>query len=314
LLLDGDSASPVDLDSAAPGVQGIALPAAPWSMAFSPDGRFVYATSCSNEFQGLMKIDLQSNVLARAIPAGGFPNSVAVSDDGTLAVTAGGPTSIVDLLTDTVVAELPGSADGVAIDKARNRAFSLMRSAFDAELLTLNISDPPNTTVSSSTPLSDPSRPGGSVGQSLRRIGDFLYATLYATAGTSNSEIVVLDVSVDPPRLVRRVSFGSSAFGQVVARPADKIPPVVSIVAPLQNARYQLRQTVAANYSCADPGTVVQCTGSVPVGAAIDTSRLGANTFVVNAADSAGNVSSVLVNYTVEAGPSGRPTPPPRPR
>jgi UDP-3-O-[3-hydroxymyristoyl] glucosamine N-acyltransferase len=44
---------------------------------------------------------------------------------------------------------------------------------------------------------------------------------LYAAASTNNSEIVVLDISVEPPQIVARQSFGVGAFSQVVLRPTS---------------------------------------------------------------------------------------------
>ena len=95
--------------------------------------------------------------------------------------------------------------------------------------------------------------------------------------------------------------------------PVDTTPPTVTMVAPTQNARYLIQQRVPASYSCADPSTVTLCSGSVPVGTLIDTSRLGPKTFFVTATDGRGNTGSTLINYTVEAHPATLPpTTPPR--
>jgi DNA-binding beta-propeller fold protein YncE len=136
LIIDGDAASAIDLDPSTPGVQGIALPNTPWKMPFSPDRHFAYATVCDPPPSAILKIDLQQNAYVKTIPSS-LPfavNSLAVSDDGTLAVVAGGGfyVGIIDLTTDSEVAagEIGGSNccgvnDGVAIDNARQRAYVL---------------------------------------------------------------------------------------------------------------------------------------------------------------------------------------------
>ena len=94
----------------------------------------------------------------------------------------------------------------------------------------------------------------------------------------------------------------------------DTTPPTVTMVVPTQNARYLIQQRVTVSYSCADLSTVVLCSGSLPVGALLDTARLGPKTFFVTATDGRGNTGSTLINYTVEARPSTLPpaTPPRR--
>ena len=93
----------------------------------------------------------------------------------------------------------------------------------------------------------------------------------------------------------------------------DTTTPTVTLVAPTQNARYSIKQSVPASYSCTDPSTVILCSGSLPVGALIDTARKGAFTFIVTATDGQGNTGSTLVNYTVEAGPGAPPVKPDKP-
>jgi acetyltransferase-like isoleucine patch superfamily enzyme len=229
LIIDGNTATATDLDPNTPGIQGIAVPNPPWKMAFTADGHFAYATQCA--FPGaILKIDLQQNTFVTAIPSQlSIVNSVAVSDDGTLAVVAGDDdrTGIIDLATGAEVAvHLFGTGfnDGVAIDKARQRAYVLNNTGGTATVLVIDISDPKNPTLSSTAVLNDPLKTGDYEGLSLRRIGDLLYATLYLAAGTFDSEIVVVDVSVEPPQVLRRESFGVDAFSEVVRRPTAATP------------------------------------------------------------------------------------------
>lgn len=83
----------------------------------------------------------------------------------------------------------------------------------------------------------------------------------------------------------------------------DTKAPVITITSPAANQSIPQGATVAAAYSC-DDGTgvgVASCTGTVPVGAAIDTSSPGTKTFTVTAADNEGKVSTSSVTYTVTA-------------
>jgi hypothetical protein len=92
--------------------------------------------------------------------------------------------------------------------------------------------------------------------------------------------------------------------GPIAGNRIDKKASTITITAPA-SATYVFGQAVAASYTCADGGSGVgSCAGPVPSGENIDTSSLGANTFTVNARDNVGNISSLLVNYTVIAAPT----------
>jgi hypothetical protein len=87
----------------------------------------------------------------------------------------------------------------------------------------------------------------------------------------------------------------------------DTTAPTISIAAPAANAVYSLGASVAASYSCADEAGgsgLASCQGSVPSGRALETSTPGAHTFTVSAADSAGNVATQTVTYTVVGTPA----------
>jgi len=82
----------------------------------------------------------------------------------------------------------------------------------------------------------------------------------------------------------------------------DRTAPAISVATPPAGAVYGLGESAAADYSCADePGGsgVAACAGTVPDGAAVDTSSVGQKTFTVEASDNAGNESSQSVTYTV---------------
>ena len=84
----------------------------------------------------------------------------------------------------------------------------------------------------------------------------------------------------------------------------DDTAPQITVSAPAEAAAYSLHETVTAQYSCDDDtDPAPTCQGSVPSGAAIDTSSLGAHTFTVATSDAAGNTASTTVQYTVVAPP-----------
>jgi hypothetical protein len=81
----------------------------------------------------------------------------------------------------------------------------------------------------------------------------------------------------------------------------------VQISSPVDGATYTHGQVVAARYGCQDalsgPG-IKSCTGTVAIGAAIDTSTPGRYTFTVTATSKDGLTGTASVTYTVAAGPS----------
>jgi hypothetical protein len=98
---------------------------------------------------------------------------------------------------------------------------------------------------------------------------------------------------------------GNTASQSVTYTVVDVTAPAISVTTPAAGGVYSVGQSVAAAYSCADePGGsgVATCTGTVPVGAAIDTSSVGEKTFTVNATDQAGNPASTSVTYRVVDG------------
>ncbi|HMD45721.1 MAG TPA: hypothetical protein VKG43_06155, partial [Acidimicrobiales bacterium] len=87
--------------------------------------------------------------------------------------------------------------------------------------------------------------------------------------------------------------------GPISANMVDKAPPTVTITAPV-NGSYAIGQTVDASYSCDDGGSgVASCSGTVPSGAALDTSTPGTYTFSVTGTDNVGNTTVASVTYTV---------------
>jgi hypothetical protein len=76
----------------------------------------------------------------------------------------------------------------------------------------------------------------------------------------------------------------------------DTMPPTISVATPVAGGLYGLNATVPASFTCADEGSGVDsCVGP----ATLDTSTVGAHSFVVTATDLAGNVGETTVNYFV---------------
>lgn len=80
----------------------------------------------------------------------------------------------------------------------------------------------------------------------------------------------------------------------------DRLPPQITIAAPLDGAEAAIGSTLSAAFSCTDGGSgVATCTGSTANGAALDTATPGPHSFTVAATDAAGNGSIVTVGYWV---------------
>ena len=95
---------------------------------------------------------------------------------------------------------------------------------------------------------------------------------------------------------------GNPASKSVSYSVRDSSAPSIAFTNPTDGAVYTLGQKVVAGYSCADEPNgsgVATCEGTLPVGAKLDTSRVGAKTFTVRTSDRAGNADSRTVSYSV---------------
>jgi hypothetical protein len=87
-----------------------------------------------------------------------------------------------------------------------------------------------------------------------------------------------------------------------VAPAVDTAAPTIAIATPAEGTAYTLGQVVDASYACADEASgsgLATCVGTAPNGSPIDTASVGAKTFTVNAADTAGNTNTLTHNYSV---------------
>jgi hypothetical protein len=79
----------------------------------------------------------------------------------------------------------------------------------------------------------------------------------------------------------------------------DTTPPSVTITRPAHGAVYSPNSSVTAAYACSDSAGIASCTGTLPNGAAIDTSTSGTFLFGVTATDNNGTTTSSWSTYTV---------------
>jgi hypothetical protein len=96
---------------------------------------------------------------------------------------------------------------------------------------------------------------------------------------------------------------GNEASAGVNNVDVDLTLPSITISTP-NGGTYLLNQVVAADYGCDDTGGsgVSSCVGPVAKGSAIDTGSVGSKDFIVDAADVAGNTSSLSTSYMVGYG------------
>ena len=91
--------------------------------------------------------------------------------------------------------------------------------------------------------------------------------------------------------------------GPIAGNMIDRKAPQITLTTPADGGVYQFNKTVLAAFACVDGGSgAATCAGTVANGAAIDTSSVGAKSFVVTASDAVGNVSSTTVSYAVATG------------
>ncbi|MBI1787348.1 MAG: hypothetical protein HYR60_07335, partial [Acidobacteria bacterium] len=93
---------------------------------------------------------------------------------------------------------------------------------------------------------------------------------------------------------------GNSASATFSGINIDKTAPVIAITTPANGASFARNAVVNASFACTDAASgIATCSGTVANGAGIDTSTLGAKTFLVAATDKAGNPATLSYSYTV---------------
>src|SRR5262249_33083646 len=94
---------------------------------------------------------------------------------------------------------------------------------------------------------------------------------------------------------------GNCTTAGVTGNKIDRRAPAIVVTTPANGAVYQWNQVVNAAYTCSDGGSgPFGCAGTVANLSPIDTSSPGSKSFVVNATDAVGNMSSATVTYDVK--------------
>jgi hypothetical protein len=99
---------------------------------------------------------------------------------------------------------------------------------------------------------------------------------------------------------------GNAKLDSVKLFVPDTTAPTITIASPAEGATFTQARPVPVTYSCVDPDVdgaqasgLAGCAGDVASGALLDTSTPGAHTFTVKATDAAGNLATLVRNYTV---------------
>lgn len=151
------------------------------------------------------------------------------------------------------------------------------------------------------------------------RAGDTCAGVLTAAAGTDSvgmsggqlapgssctmSATVVAAATGALSDMTSQVTSNEGGIGNAASAALTVIgPPTIALSSPASGRVYAFRQAVRARYSCADdpsgPG-VASCTGNVPSGSLINTSKAGKHTFTVTAISGDGGVATDVVSYSV---------------
>jgi len=194
-----------------------------WDMGFSPDGRFGYAhVACqpTNGAPGIHVIDLDLNQVVGFIPVSRKINAMAVSPDGRLAVAVefGGDYVItIDLVIEAEVAVLDCSAFPADCPFSRTEGVKFSADGLHAvitdgngRLNVIDVSDPSNPSLISSTPVST----GGL--WDLEVAGDRAYLVSFG----GMADVISFDLSDLSNPIQLGTGFAGGVFGfQLALRP-----------------------------------------------------------------------------------------------
>ncbi len=113
--------------------------------------------------------------------------------------------------------------------------------------------------------------------------------------------LIIWDLDHDLMRRVRTPDL-SNPQTQTASFAQDLEGPAIEIAQPLEGAQFKQGQEHIADFSCSDSDSGLEsCVGSVADGAAIDTSKIGYQTFTVTAKDKAGTETTKSVTYVVNS-------------
>jgi hypothetical protein len=95
------------------------------------------------------------------------------------------------------------------------------------------------------------------------------------------------------------VQSAAGYTSRTVSIKRDATAPMITLSSPANGAIYSVGENVTSSFDCTDDW-MQSCAGNVADGAPLDTGTAGTWTFTVNAADLAGNTSTLVRTYTVE--------------
>jgi outer membrane protein assembly factor BamB len=175
------------------------------------------------------------------------------------------------------------AGEGHLLVPAGSTLSAFVTAGSDTTPPTLTCSSPPTSWSASDVSIACTAADGGS---GLANGNDASFSlTTSVPAGTETG------TAATPGHSVCDKAGNCATAGPYTGIKVDKKGPVITIMVP-SSGTYLLHATVAASYSCADGGSgTASCTGSIPNGASLDTSSVGAKSFIVNALDVAGNVA-----------------------
>lgn len=234
-VIDIATQTAIDVDPATPELDTITMPHSGWSMGFSPDGLFAYASHCDHAGgAGIVRIDLTENVFHSFIPLGpGLVNHVAVSPNGQLAIATNGGSLIlvVDLAQMLEVGriEVPGAGtQGVEFNADGSRAYVVSSRSFSNNLFTIDVTTPSNPQLLSVVPVVT----SGHLWE-LEVDGNRAYLIAYDCV--FSSQVIAFDITTDTPVQLATGDVGRCAF-EIGLRPqAQPESPSDLLIALIQS-------------------------------------------------------------------------------
>lgn len=124
-------------------------------------------------------------------------------------------------------------------------------------------------------------------------------------SGVADCEVGAVDTSTIGTKTFTAVATDAAGNTKTETRSytvIDVLPPEITIASPVNGSAVPRHDVVVADYGCVDQvggSGVASCTGPVADGDAVDTSTIGAHDFTVDAADGAGNESSLNSTFQV---------------
>jgi WD40 repeat protein len=294
----------------------------PAALAFSPGGNFL-ATADSDGYVSLLDFPSGAMHTGYPIATGVTPTSMAWNLDGTLAI-AGGYSHKVSLFAVKQDGTWLGALSTPTVDTGTGGYASSVSFSRDGSLLAAADRNNNSVFVWHTNTFTAANGSPTSLGATSPDAVAFSPGSDLLAVGSTDSSVRVYEIGgagaltpVDgsPFKFAEPTPVPSVAFGRnggllaIVKENVNQLAilkvgaPRVTIDQPDFQASFYPGQSVAAAFTCRDPGAapgLASCTGSVPAGAPLDTSTTGAHTFSVTAVSRDGQTTTQTVSYTVE--------------